>query len=48
MGFAADSKLLSGVGRTQMSLLQSESDLPEECNKWANLTMLQATPVASR
>lgn len=28
--------------RTQMSLLQSESDLPEECNKWANLTMLQA------
>ncbi|CAE7727836.1 SAG39 [Symbiodinium sp. CCMP2592] len=28
--------------RTQMSLLQSESDLPEECNKWSNLTMLQA------
>ncbi|CAE7222785.1 RDL2 [Symbiodinium natans] len=28
--------------RSQMSLLQSESDLPDECNKWANLTMLQA------
>ena len=28
--------------RSKMSLLQSESDLPEECQKWNNLTMLKA------